>query len=373
MSDQEKFLYHCDRCGELFKSIKQAQDKIECSVCGKHPVRSKFATVAEMPVLDENEKKSKRHGISVMDEAAIFSMKQKKMRKNWTYVCLLWIVGLAVLALMANRMNSIEESGVKDDEELGEEDNAYVARKIEAREKCLTRFREFAASTIVQSKSFHIINSNDLILDIDRYYQRNLIKNDLVTSSIVKYDLIENEEQSKFTALYRYTPRKEQPAETYDFEVIFWKSGDDWLIDWPHFVRLGDMSWFRFGEVKRLNSPKRFKLYVREPNTDSLGLSGYEEYKLSEAFNTSALPSQLEKSVFVKYQTDLRTKLTKAFEQLRDSENQSIPTDSGFQDPPRKIRVDVTVEYQEVEGNTVIVLEEIHGFEWETPPSLNKN
>ena len=77
------------------------------------------------------------------------------------------------------------------------------------------------------------------------------------------------------------------------------------------------------------------------------------------------------KSVFVKRQTSLKTKLTKRFRELREQKKQTI-TDSQTQgsfDPPKTIRIDVTVDYQEIEGETVMVLRDLHDFDWETPPS----
>lgn len=370
MAEKQKHLYHCDRCGELFKSERRAKEDIRCSSCGEHPVRSKFAAVTEMPALDGHDKKSK-HGVPGMDEADIFSMKKKQQRKNWTIICMMWVIGLAVLLLMTNNMSNKAAVAAEEDIELGEEDKAYLSRKTEAFKKCSKRFTSFATTTVVHSKSAHILNGSDLVLDINRYYRGNLMKNDLASSRTIAFDLIEEGEKSKAAALLRYTPKEGQKAEPYVFEVLFWQKGEEWFIDWPHFVRLGDMNWFRFGEDKKQNSPKRFKLYARELSAESIGLSGYEEYKFSEAYNNSVLPSQLAKSVFVKHQTDLKTTLTKSFKELKElrKKNKKDHKVLGSFDPLRMIRLDVTVDFKEIEGETVMVLKEIHNLGWETPPS----
>ncbi|MGJ8656089.1 MAG: hypothetical protein ACSHX6_06540 [Akkermansiaceae bacterium] len=370
MAEEQRYLYHCDRCGELFKSNRRAQEDIICGSCGEHPVRPKFAAVAQMPALDKHDKKSK-HGVPGMDEADIFSMKKKRQRKNWTIICLIWVVGLAMITLMGISMNDKAKLAGKSDVELDDADKAYLIRKDEAFQKCAQRFLRFASETVIHSKSSHILNGSDLVLDINRYYSSHLMKNDLATSRILRFDLVESDENSKLVALLRYIPSSTQTSETYDFEIIFWKVGDDWLIDWPNFVRLGDMNWFKFGEAKRKNSPKRFKLYARELSTESLGLSGYEEYKFSEAYNSSTLPSQLSKSVFVKHQTDLKTQLTNKFKELREQREKKIENHDilGSFDPPRTIRLDVTVDFEEIEGETVMVLREIHKLDWQNPPS----
>ncbi len=105
MAEEPRYLYHCDRCGELFKSERRAQEDIRCDTCGEHPARPKFAAVTEMPALDKRDRKSK-HGSPGMDEADIFSMRKRQQRKKWTLICILWFAGLVVIALMANRMNN---------------------------------------------------------------------------------------------------------------------------------------------------------------------------------------------------------------------------------------------------------------------------
>jgi|GEM_PF-2225108 len=370
MAEEKKYLHHCDRCGELFKFKRHAQEDIKCGTCGEHPVKPKFAAVTEMPALDERDKNTSQ-GIPGMDEADLFSMRKKQQRKNWTIICFMWLAGLVVIALMANRVNNQATAAAEDDVELDDEDKAFVIRKDEALEKCANRFGQFAIDTVTHSKSSHILNGSDLVLDINRYYSGTLMKNDLATSRMVRFDLIENREQAKVVAKYRYQPTTDQTAEAYEFEVLFWKEGEDWFIDWPHFVRLGDMNWFRFGEDKRKDSPKRFKLYARELSAQSLGLSGYEEYKFSEAYNNSAIPSQLSTSVFVKHQTTIKTTLTSKFKEQQELRKKKITSDNiiGSFDPPRTIRLDVTVDFEEIEGETVMVLKEIHKLDWETPPS----
>lgn len=370
MAEEELYLYHCDRCGELFKSKRRAQKEIRCDTCGEHPVKPQFADVTEMPALDRNDKKSK-HGVPGIDEADTFSMKKKRQRKNWTIICLVWVLGLAVFALMANRVSNKAQVAKQADVKLDDEDRAYLARKSEAFQKCSRRFSQFANDTIAHSKSSHILNGSDLVLDINRYYNRNLMNNDLATSRIIRFDLIENGEQPKVAVIYKYQPKAGQTAEAYEFEVLFWKEGEDWFIDWPHFVRSGDMNWFRFGEDKRINSPKRFKLYAREITAKPLVISGYEEYKFSAAKNNSAMSSQLTTSVFVKHQTTLKTTLTSKFKEhqkLRDNKIKNDPIIGSF-DPPKTIRLDVTVDFKVIEGETVMVLKEIHELDWEGPPS----
>jgi len=368
MAQEKKYLYHCDRCGELFKSIQLTLKEIRCNSCGEHPVKPKFASVSEMPALDRTRVKS-THGIPGKDEADHFSMNKKRQRQKWMFICFIWVVGLAVMALIANKMNNKATVANSEEVALDDEDKVYLARKNEAVRKCSTCFIKFASQTAVHAKSTHILNGSDLVLDINRYYEGNLMKNDLAASKIISFEMIEANGQTKAISKMRYTSRTSQKSETYDFEVLYWKVGEEWYIDWPHFVRLGDMNWFRFGENMEKNSPKRFKLYARELSAESLGLSGYEEYKFSEAYNNSNLPSQLSKSVFVKHQTTLKSQLSKRFRELKESRKAGTNKLQLSFDPPRTIRLDVTVDFQVIEDETVIVLKDIHDMDWETPPN----
>ncbi len=376
MDDEKKHLYHCDRCGELFESNRRGHADILCTSCGEHPVKPKFATasafasVADMPALEKQSKKS-THGIPGQDEADFFSMKKKQQRKNIMIMGALWVLCLAVIATMAFNMNKKAKAAAKTDVELDVEDKSYLARKEEALTKCMKRFLLFTTENIIHSKSAHILNGSDLVLDINRFYKGNLIKNELTKSRIISFDLIESKNQSKAIVLLNYNPNSSDNSNAYTFEIIFWKVAEEWLIDWPQYVRLGDMTWFRFCENKNIDSPKRFKLYAREPSTESLGLSGYEEYKFSEAFNNSLMPSQLSKSVFVKHQTTLKSQLTKQFRKLRKSREMKAKNKGLLRsfDPETSIRIDVTLDFEEIEGETVIVLKDIHKFEWQTPPT----
>ena len=201
MAEEQRYLHHCDRCGELFQSKQLDQKDIRCETCGEHPVKPKFAAVTEMPVAIRRKKKD-THGIPGADKADIYSINKNKTRINLTIICLMWVFGLAVIALMANRVSDKAKALSKADVELDEEDRAYLNRKNEALQKCATRFNLFADSSAPNSKSAHILNGSDLILDINRYYNGILMKSDLSGSRIVEYDFIENGEQPKMVILY---------------------------------------------------------------------------------------------------------------------------------------------------------------------------
>ena len=373
MAEQKKYLYHCDCCGELFESARLAQADIVCMSCGQHPVRPKFASVAAMPTTYKREAND-THGIPGKDEADIFSMQKSKQRKNWTAVCAVWIAGLAFLTFITYRTHNKAQAAVKEDIELDDQDKAYLARKEKAFSKCRRTFYDFITATSVQSKSNHILNGSDLILDINNHYTNNLINTNLVDSVILNYELTEIDGQSRLSLLLNYTPKQSVNASPYNYEIVFWKDGDEWLIDWPHLVRLAEVNWFRFIEGNQIGTPYRFKLYARELITESLNLSRYHEYSFSEALNNSNNSKQLPKPVFVQNQSKLKTQLTKAFKELEREEQEKNQNQKILRtfEPHKSLRVDVTLEFEEIEGETILVLKEIHNFDWLTPPAITK-
>lgn len=372
MSENNQFLYHCDRCGALFKSTIINKEDIRCDVCGQSPIKPQFNSMPVMPASQQPRQRT-RHGIPGMDEADFLSMQKKKRRTKWTFICILWILGLGGVLLTVSKLNKKAEAASIENNKLDDEDKDYLIRKRTAYNKCADRFAKFVSANIVNTKSAHILNGSELVLDIDRYYATNYMNNQLTSSRYVDFRLIEEKNTTKAELLLEYTPETDKNSSSFKFEVLFWKQGDEWLIDWPHFVRLGEMSWFRFGENKTKDSPKRFRLYTREPATGSISISGYSEYKFSAAANNSNKPSLLPQSVFVKHQTPARSKLNKQFKLLRERKRKQSNADDVFGtfDPTKSIRLDVTIDYEDIEGETVMVLKEIHRFNWQSPPKEN--
>ncbi len=372
MSENNKFLYHCERCSALFKSTIINKEDIRCDVCGENPVRSKFNSMPVMPPSQQPRQRT-RHGIPGMDEADFLSMQKKKKRTKWTIICILWIMGLAGVLFSVSKLNKEAEVASIKNDQLDNEDKDYFIRKKTAYNKCINRFSSFVSANIINTKSTHILNGSELVLDIDRYYASNFMNNQLTSSRHLNFRLIEEKNSTKAELLLEYTPQSDKKSSSFKFEILFWKQGEEWLIDWPHFVRLGEMSWFRFGENKTKNTPKKFKLYAREPATGSISISGYSEYKFSEALNNSNKPSQLPQPVFVKHQTKARSTLNKQFKLLRERRRKKLNKDDVFRtfDPTESIRLDVTIDFEDIEGQTVMVLKEIHRLDWQSPPKQN--
>jgi DNA-directed RNA polymerase subunit RPC12/RpoP len=366
MAEEQQYLYHCDRCGELFKSKLRAIKDLRCSKCGENPVLPKFSDLEDFKAKHKTNNR-KRHSSNASRTAINLKLKKKQKFNQILVIAAISVAGITMISFMALRMHKKSQAASSLTIELDEADKDYLVRKNEAFEKCKARFKAFAAENVVHAKSAHIFNGSDLVLDINRYYSSNLMKGDYLASKIVEFELMENSEQDKAMALYRYQPLKDQKSEAYDFEVLFRKKNDQWFVDWPYLVRLGDMTWFNFNDAKKVNSPKKFRLYLRQPNAQSVIINGYEEYKLSEPFNHSILSSQLSTSAFIKHQAALETKLTQLFREQEELNKQRErgKLEDNF-DPPGTIRVLATVDHEKIDSEVVLVIKEIHQLNWET-------
>jgi DNA-directed RNA polymerase subunit RPC12/RpoP len=367
MAEEQRYLYHCDRCGELFKSKLRAIKDLRCSTCGEHPVLPKFNALEDFRAKHKAKKKRKQATTGNKVSNSLTIQKQQQLRQ-WLAIAVISLAVISTISVMVLRMHEKSKRASKVNVVLDEADREYLARKNAALEKCKARFNAFAAENVVHAKSAHIFNGSDLVLDINRYYSSNLMNGDFSASQMVEFELIESGEQPKAIALYKFQPDEDQTSVAYNFEVLFMKKGKNWLVDWSYLVRLGEMNWFNFNEDKKVNSPKKFRLYMRQPNAQSIILNGYEEYKLSEPFNNSVLPSQLSTSAFIKHQTVLKSKLTQRFREQEEINKQNDQSKIvGSFDPPGTIRVLASVDHEEIDGELVMVIKEIHQLNWETP------
>lgn len=368
MVEEQTYYYHCDRCGNLFKSKRRAKGDLRCDNCGENPLLRKFNTFSDIEEKEKKKKKKKKKkDISGKEINESFDKQKKLQRVQYLVIGVMMTAIIGTVSIMAIRMNEKSKRAATTNVILDEEDKAYLAIKNDALEKCRARFKIFAAENIVHAKSSHIFNGSDLILDINRYFTINLTQNTLTNAKILEFEVIENEKETKALALYQFQPNKDQNSSPYYFEVLFRKKGDAWLVDWSYLVRMGEMNWFKFNEDKTLNSPKKFSLYIRQPNTRSIVMYGYEEYKVSEPINNSITPSQLPISAYIKNKTSLEFKLTKKFNEQKElsRDNNRNKIIENF-DPQGALRVVATVDFEEIDGEVLMVIKEIHETNWET-------
>jgi len=372
MPQEKKFLHHCERCGELFYSKKCSINELHCNVCGQYPLKSNFSTLSER----RHQKKRIRrnyHGVAGKDQADINSMKKARFRKLWIRTIGIWLLALCGMAVLTYRTYNKAKAKRAVTVDLSAEDRAYLVARNKAIESCVRTFRFFTTETNVNAKTSYALNGSDLILEMNRYYDLLTVKNDrknLSKAELMKADFIEDATHPQLITLYRFLPDKNSPQDTHEFEVIFWKVGDKWLIDWEHYVRLSEEDWFIFIEKKALNKPKKFRLYAKKYQSKSMKAEGYSEFKFSLALNDSTQANIQAESVLIKQTNILKKQLNNLFlaQKKRDQDNLKRNKIIGSFDPYEHLRLEVTLDYQEINGKKELILVQIHDTDWQTTP-----
>ncbi len=367
MAEETLHLYHCARCGELFRSKLRLKEDIRCEVCGEHPLAPKFQAFSEAQ--DANRiRKKKRPGASRKEDVRNHKNQKRQSLIQWLLTGILCIGILSFAAHKVIKMYQHSKIVSQGNEEVNAEERAFLALKDEAFTKCKSRFEIFNTESVIHTKSSHVYRGAGLITDMKLYYQNNMVTREVATLKMMDFELLDDDKHTKAIGFYRYQADAKKPTNSYDIEVLFRKSGKDWLIDWSDLVRIGDANWFKFQESKTLNAPKTFSLYLRNTSAESIPLKGYKEFRLSEAFNNSTLPSRLPKSAFIKNQTALSSKVSLKFKELEELESQTdLKKIGGRFDPKGMIRVVAEVAFEKIEGETVLVIKEISQLNWETP------
>ena len=430
MQEAQTYIYHCNHCGQLFKSTGNKQTQNTCSHCGKNPLSPPFsnsvALQQKQPV-----SRSKTHGIPGKDEADFLSMQKKKKQKLHTLLFTLWflgLIGISIFAYTYNKKNKNINRIANQDQFVSEQ---HLAKIQKTAKECYLTFIKFATADTIQSKSYYILNGSELILDINHHNNEKFSIHDIYRSRPISFNLVENDDIPHTLMRMRYTPviqdkleieevtdltnvaeiekdtnlkkivkhidsdeskllnedNESKTSETeqesienaqsvvidnsFEFEVVFWLQGDEWKVDWQHYVRLNATNWDRFCNNKALDTQKRFRLYARQVITESNSLDGYTEYKFTEALNNSRTPSQFPQSIFIKKDSPENKLITETFDSVNHSplSTKKDPKKAlKYFDPPNSIRIDVTLDHVTVEQETIAVVKKIHNFDWLTPP-----
>ena len=376
--ETQKHLHHCDRCGELFKSEHKPARDIVCTHCGQHPVKTSFASMEHMPTvrpedLDEN------HGVAGRDAADFISMQKNKKKKQAVAIFCLWMLLLGVAGFMGwmiqkDRGARKEQNRVVDTEKI-ERDKVLQNAQREC-QKTLTLFLNVPQAF---QKLEYIVGGDKYASALPLYYKD--------TSSITRFRLgrariqnIELERVGKHwmcRAIFEHayeikdeeTGTKTKKKES--FEAVFWKDGNKWLLDWPHFVRLYQTKWENFMDAKDPNRIYRYRLYIRRRAVSHTANHKYDEFLIYPAENQLANPSGDPVSAFVAKGKNIRGVLLKHIKESekKDTEN---PTIMDRIDPVNLARVDVGLTFAEVGDELVPVIDKLYGLDWTSPPAPKK-
>ena len=437
MQEAQKHIYHCNHCGQLFESYMRSQQDV-CNLCGQDPLSPPFTSTASLPRAEQKRKNDNHGiaGKDEADFFSMKKQKKQKKWKVFFALWLIGLASLAYFASNYNKPAKAQNQITEQNQEA--EKQILIKKREAVKSVYSTFVRFGAADTTQSKSSFVLNGSDIVLemnrYQLQKFSVRDIYRSkfasfDLIETgdlskaiAIMRYtpvsnntlkikevtDLKEVTEISADTDLKEITKslseNKDTPTNTtaqkgqtvenkvieqestkqkstiknennsFDFEVVFWNVDNTWKIDWQHYVRLNDIDWLNFNNNKRLDSPKRFKIYARKPTAESTSFDGYAEYKFSEALNNNKAPSQFPKSVYIKKGGLEHNQIIEQLNTLANSElgrnNKTTPILTSF-DPPNSIRIDVTLDHETIDDEVIPVVKEIHNFDWLTPPTRN--
>lgn len=362
MSGQQKQLYHCDRCGEVFRSSIKSVTELRCTECGAPPVRDGFAQLAQMPVLDHS-LLDQNHGIAGKDEADFFSMERKKKQKRAILMYASWFVFLLIALSIGFYVKKSQDEREAERDAINKETIDYEKREAKAVVECIRRFQEFSTALDENQKALHIYNGTDYLVDIRNYYSDPLNKEEYKNKKlrVLQTNLVEEEGRPSRIDLLM----KIDYADRYDqvFEAVFWRQDEKWYLDWPQFVRVGELNWTGYVKNPNITGEYQFRLYARMRRNEFADDNGYTELVLSKALNVKDNSVENSTPVLVKQRTELGTEVLEFIEEVFKRQLSSKDV-LGVLDTVGQARVNVRVAFEEVDGKKVIVLKELISKDW---------
>ncbi len=363
MSEEVKQIYHCDRCGEVFKSTIKPVSDLKCSSCGMPPVRTRFAQLTDMPALD-HAALDLDHGVAGKDAADFVSMQRRAKQRRAMAMYAGWVVLLLVIGGVGYYVK--EQNRKKKDEKslLSRGSWQFQEREKKAAKECARTFGRYAQATTGNSRALYMADGTDYLLDMRRYYNNplnNLVKYE--AANMIEYRLEESNGRERLDAKFEIREGKVLRK----LEVVFWKQDDKWLVDWAHLVRIGEMPWGAFLNDNSITIPQRFRLYFRVPKTEA-SVVGYTDLVFAKPINDHIKPHFMPTTVLVKDNTQLKQDILRHMEAKQkrgfDDNDQIL----GKMDPSFMVRALVTIGYEDIKGERRLVLKELNQTDWLAVP-----
>ncbi len=358
MSEEVKQIYHCAQCGEVFKSQVKPVKELVCSYCGKSPVRTKFAQMTKMP---DHATLDLGHGVARKN---FVSMQRKSTKRRVMAV----YAGCVVFLLVIGVVGSL----IKEEKRIDNNDKSLLSRgswQFEEKEKgaaqlCEAIFVKYARARSGNTKARYMVDGIDYLLDMRRYYANSL--NRIVnfgSARMTDYRLKDDDGLERLDAKFEILREGKVVRK---FEAVFWKQNDKWLLDWGHFVRIGEMPWGNFIGDSNVSIPQRFRLYVREAKIEST-VVGYTDLVFANPLNDKLKPYDSKATVIVKDNTQLKEDILKHI-----NSKKKVMTDKSYilgeLDPSIMFRVQVTIGYEFINGEKRLVLKELNEKDWLATP-----
>ncbi|MDB9741779.1 hypothetical protein OAB00_02880 [Akkermansiaceae bacterium] len=152
-----------------------------------------------------------------------------------------------------------------------------------------------------------------------------------------------------------------------EFLIIYKKEENGWLIDFDHFINRGTMDFSRFLE-EQTKTPQTFRLYVTEHKsglTQLLTLQAArpndQNYVRQRAAKTTIT---IDKNESITQDLELFIKAWKSFKKFNSTLPSWDNSAMGDQDPSNAFRGTLTLQHEEINGQTVLKIKKIHSAHW---------
>jgi len=312
MSESKRVLYHCERCGELFRAPVAPADQVVCNLCGNAPVKAIQSNLHHSDLKKSERELMKRNE---KDQADFLSMKRSKEK----------------LVLYKEKQ----------------------ALAIRSSKKAIN---QFLRASDVSVRSEFVVNGVELLVPMENYYKANLLFKLNGNLKVRKVKLVEDERASTLRALFEDDRGREM-------EVVFLEQGDDWKIDWEHFVRYNEVSWSQFLLGQKEGSSGEFRLYVRQrtnqKNDNSVMRLIFYEARVFDGERGDYSPE-----VELNRHTEVGNLIAEALVKADEEDEDRI---LGSFDDPGLARVNVELEWVKEGGDMKVVVKNLKATDWMIP------
>lgn len=276
MREKRKELYHCARCGELFRAPVVSADKVICNLCGHSPRK---AIQTKLDLADMTKGDAQMAAQKQVDHADFVGRTRSKRSKQMKIAAVAWIVLLCVgggaSVYYKTKQEDLATKRAKQKKVGDYEKLLFLKRQQIAVQQAEAVINRFILTPDVNTRSQYVIDGMQLLLEMEHYYDT---RPSIVVEGALRIARVRLVEDQEFPILETMLIDRGGKK----MEVVFEERDNRWKIDWTHFVRYSGKSWNRFLLEKREGSVGQFRLYVRKrasgsgDNKDNLNLIFYE-------------------------------------------------------------------------------------------------
>ena len=269
------------------------------------------------------------------------------------------IVGLIILAGLAISFNTLTNILVQSEDPPSTIDGSLtIAEENEWKNigyKCIIRLNQFLGSDGIFDKVKHVYSP-----DIDQIELFYLTKKHEHSRSIVNLTKLKVISRERANIVFTDSLGRK-------IEAAFIKDKGQWLLDWKHFVNKGTMPFDQFLSEKPSDTHS-FRLYFTENKYGS-----FQQITLLDTQPNNILPQINEVSSVSMSVDQTNPQYSALMNLIKTSKNYAIFNKTlssvdvgsfGSRDPFANYRVNISLKWIQVDGDTVLKIEKINAAHW---------